>query len=172
MRVVWTLLLVVVSAACLPFESRPASSTAQPMESNTSTAIPIASTAASGGETQSLRPQSTCVPVPTPDYLTVVPTHAPVNGQPSLGVPIQSGVILVQVQQCRDIETIVRKYGLAGPATRYIPGDSVPEHAKRWFRIAVTPGTESATVVELYRHPDDIEYVQLLPEFTGGAAGG
>jgi hypothetical protein len=33
----------------------------------------------------------------------------------------------------------------------------------------VTPGTESATVVG---HPEDIEYVQLIPQFTGGAAGG
>jgi hypothetical protein len=168
MRVACTLLFVTLaSAACLPFESRPASSVS-PMESYTPAAIPIARAAASGSEIQSLAPRSTCVPEPTPEYLAEVPPHAPVNGQPSLGVPIRTGVILVQIQQCRDIETIVRKYGLAGPATRDIPGDSVPEHAKRWFRIAVTPGTEAKTVVELYQHPDDIAYVQLLPEFTGG----
>ena len=44
--------------------------------------------------------------------------------------------------------------------------------ATRWFRVAVAPGTESAIVVELYKHPEDIEYVQLIPEFTGGAAAG
>ena len=35
----------------------------------------------------------------------------------------------------------------------------------------MTVGTESATVVRLFQHPEDIEYVQLLPEFSGGAAG-
>jgi hypothetical protein len=80
----------------------------------------------------------------------------------------------VKIPQCRDIQAILRKYGLAGPATRYIDvpesDDMIANGATRWFRVAVTPGTESATVVELYRHPEDIEYVQLIPEFAGGAA--
>ena len=40
------------------------------------------------------------------------------------------------------------------------------------FRVRVAAGTESVFVVELYKHPEDIEYVQLIPEFTGGAAAG
>jgi len=99
-----------------------------------------------------------------------------VNGQASLGVPIQAGVILVEIRQCRDIQAILGKYGLPGPATRYLDvlesDEMIANGATRWYRIAVTPGTESATVVELYRHPEDIEYVQLIPEFVGAAAGG
>lgn len=82
----------------------------------------------------------------------------------------------MRIPQCRDIQTIVLKYGLLGPAMRYI---DVPESAEliangatRWFRIGVVPGTEAATVVRLYQHPEDIEYVQLIPEFAGGVAGG
>ena len=82
----------------------------------------------------------------------------------------------MKIPQCRDIQAILRKYGLPGPATRYIDvaesDDMIANGATRWFRVVVTPGTESATVVELYRHPEDIEYVQLIPEFTGSAAGG
>lgn len=121
-------------------------------------------------------PSATCNPLPTPDYLNQVPPHAPVNGQPSLGVPVLRGVILVQIQQCRDIAAILLKYALTGPATRFIDVPNTPEYiangAARWFRVGVTPGTESATVVELYRHPEDIRYVQLIPAFLGGAAGG
>ena len=98
------------------------------------------------------------------------------NGQPTLGVPTLSGVILVQIRQCREIQPILLKYGLPGPATRYIDvaetDDMIANGAVRWYRIGVTPGTEGATVVELYRHTEDIEYVQLIPEFRGGAAGG
>ena len=115
--------------------------------------------------------------LPTPDYGSQAePTHAPVNGQPSLGVPTRSGVILVKIPQCRDIQAILAKYGLPGPATRDIDvpesDEMIANGATRWFRVQVTPGTESALVVELYKHPEDIEYVQLIPEFTGGAAAG
>ncbi|HTD63370.1 MAG TPA: hypothetical protein VK732_01395 [Verrucomicrobiae bacterium] len=44
--------------------------------------------------------------------------------------------------------------------------------ATPWFRVAAEPGTESAIVVALYKHPEDIEYVQLIPEFTAGVAAG
>ena len=98
------------------------------------------------------------------------------NGQPSLEVPTRSGMILIEITQCRDIQAILSKYGLPGPATRYLDvaesDEMIANGATRWFRVAVAPGTESAIVVELYKHPDDIEYVQLIPEFTGGAAGG
>jgi len=127
-------------------------------------------------EAQSARPTPTCRVLPTPDYQNQEPPHAPVNGQPSLGEPTLRGVILVKIPQCRDIQAILRKYGLPGPAMRYIEvaesDDMIANGATRWFRVVVTPGTESATVVELYRHPEDIEYVQLIPEFTGSAAGG
>ena len=127
-------------------------------------------------EARTPRPPTTCRVLPTPDYQNQEPPHAPVNGQASLGVPTLPGVILVQIPQCRDIQAILRKYGLPGPATRYIDvaesEDMIANGATRWFRVVVTPGTESATVVELYRHPEDIEYVQLIPEFTGSAAGG
>jgi hypothetical protein len=98
-----------------------------------------------------------------------------VNGQPDIGVPFVRGVILVEIQQCRDIAEIVRRYRLLGPATRYIDVEETPESialgATRWFRVGVVPGTESATVVELYRHPGDIAYVQLLPAQQPGVAG-
>lgn len=119
-------------------------------------------------------PTPTCRVLPTPNY-GPEPSHAPVNGQPSLGVPTVRGVILIKIQQCRDIQAVLQKYGLPGPATRYIDvpvaDDTIANGSARWFRVDVAPGTESATVVELYRHPEDIEYVQLLPEFTGGPAG-
>ena len=98
------------------------------------------------------------------------------NGQPSLGVPTRSGEILIEIAQCRDIQAILVKYGLPGPATRYSDvlesDETIANGATRWFRVGVAPGTESAFVVELYKHPEDIEYVQLIPEFTGGAAAG
>jgi hypothetical protein len=125
-------------------------------------------------EAPTARPAATCRVLPTPDYGPPA-LHAPVNGEPSLGVPTLRGVILVEIRQCHEIQAVLQKYGLAGPATRYIDvaesEEMIANGATRWYRIAVTPGTESATVVELYRHPEDIEYVQLLPEFTGGAAG-
>jgi hypothetical protein len=116
----------------------------------------------------------TCRVLPTPNY-GLEPSHAPVNGQPGLGVPTLRGVILIKIQQCRDVQAILEKYGLPGPATRYIDipesAETIASGATRWYRVDVAAGTESATVVELYRHPEDIEYVQLLPEFTGGPAG-
>ena len=81
-------------------------------------------------------------------------------------------MILVKIVQCRDITQIVTKYGLLGPVTRRVPSAGPSDHISRWYEIGVRVGTESATVVNLFEHPEDIEYVQLLPEFTGGAAGG
>ena len=124
-------------------------------------------------EARTRRPSTTCRVLRTPEPNN--PPHAPVNGQPSLGAPIRSGVILVQTAQCRDIQAVLVKYGLPGPATRYVDvlesDETIANGATRWYLVEVAPGTESATVVELYRHPEDIEYVQLLPQFTGGAAG-
>jgi len=112
-------------------------------------------------------PAARCRVLPTPDYGPQAP-HAPVNGQPSLGVPTLPGVILIEIRQCREIQAILAKYGLPGPAVREIPvaesDENIAIGATRWFRIGVLPGTESAMVVELYRHPEDIEYVQLIPE--------
>jgi hypothetical protein len=143
-----------------------------PLAIGSPTPEPVPSTRVS--EAPTARPAATCRVLPTPDYGPQVP-HAQVNGEPSLGVPTLRGVILVEIRQCREIAAVLQKYGLAGPATRYIDvlesDEMIANGATRWYRIAVTPGTESATVVELYRHPEDIEYVQLLPEFTGGAAG-
>ena len=125
-------------------------------------------------EGRTARPAATCRVLPTPEQIE--PSHAPVNGQPSLGGPTRSGVILIEIAQCRDIQAILSKYGLPGPATRYndvvASDEMIANGAARWYRVAVAPGAESATVVELYKHPEDIEYVQLIPEFTGGAAGG
>ena len=117
-------------------------------------------------EARTPQPPATCRVLPTPERIE--PPHAPVNGQPSLGVPTLPGVILVEIRQCRDIQAILLKYGLPGPAVREIPvaesDENIAIGATRWFRIGVMPGTESAMVVELYRHPEDIEYVQLIPE--------
>ena len=162
------LLFAATTAACSPVAS-----TSAPSVTPTHGQASVATATIAGATPPS---SATCSPLPTPDYLNQVPPHAPVNGQPSLGVPVLSGVILVQIQQCRDIAAILLKYGLPGPATRYIDVPNTPEYiangAARWFRVGVTPGTESATVVELHRHPEDITYVQLIPEFLGGAAGG
>ena len=74
------------------------------------------------------------------------------------------GRILVKIAQCREINEVLRTYGLAGPALRYIEGNPDPAHgAERWFVVSVPAGSESATVVRLFEHPDDIEYVQLIP---------
>jgi hypothetical protein len=163
------LLFAAMTAACAPIASPSAQS---PSSIDSHAAVPIATITGAATPPSS----ATCHPLPTPDYLNQVPPHAPVNGQPTLGVPVLSGVILVQIQQCRDIAAILLKYGLPGPASRYIDVPNTPEYiangAARWFRVGVTPGSESATVVELYRHPEDIAYVQLIPEFLGGAAGG
>ena len=125
-------------------------------------------------EARTARAAATCRVLPTPERIE--PSHAPVNGQPSLGEPTRSGMILIEIAQCRDIQAILSKYGLPGPATRNLDvaesDEMIANGATRWFRIAVAPGTESAIVVELYKHPEDIEYVQLIPEFTGGVAGG
>ena len=132
------------------------------------------SAAASIEFAQTTRPAPTCRVLPTPKRIE--PSHAPVNGQPSLQEPTLSGVILIEIAQCRDIQAILVKYGLSGPATRNIDvpesDEMIANGATRWYRVQVTPGTESAIVVELYKHPEDIEYVQLIPEFTGGAAAG
>jgi hypothetical protein len=144
---------------------------AAPSPSATPTAAPSPSGIAVTFTTGTATP--TCRVLPTPNY-GPEPPHAPVNGQPTIGAPTLSGVILVRIPQCRDIQQILSKYGLPGPATRYIDvaesDEMIANGATRWFRVQVTPGTEAATVVELYRHPEDIEYVQLLPEFQGGVA--
>jgi hypothetical protein len=86
-----------------------------------------------------------------------------VNGVADLGVPVLRGVILVQVAQCRDIAEILKKYGLTGPATRDLPGVTTPESATRWYRVTVPLGSEPQTVVRLHEHPEDVDYVQLIP---------
>lgn len=119
------------------------------------------------------QPPETCMDEATPDYgPTGLPTHAPVNGQPSLSEPHRLGVILVKVVQCRDVAQVLTKYGLPGPASRYIPSASPYEHVARWYLVEVAIGTEPATVVKLFQHPEDIEYVQLLPKRVPSAAGG
>ena len=136
-----------------------------PLAISSPTPEPVPSTMVS--EAPTARPAATCRVFPTPDYGPQAP-HAPVNGQPSLGVPTLPGVILIEIRQCREIQAILAKYGLPGPAVREIPvaesDENIAIGATRWFRIGVLPGTESAIVVELYRHPEDIEYVQLIPE--------
>lgn len=166
-------------AACLPPQSATPSvaRTQSPTSGTTNTPVPNlavgAVPAAPTREVSAPPPLGTCVDLPTPDYgPSAEPLYAPVNGQPSLSGPHQRGVILVKIQQCREITQIVTKYGLLGPATRYIPSADPSDHVARWYRVGVTLGTESATVVNLFAHPEDIEYVQLLPEFVGRAAGG
>jgi hypothetical protein len=166
-------LLVVLGlglAACVS----PASTGPSTRDSPSQSPAPVAATSVPAAPTVSVSPPpGTCTDAPTPDYgPSAEPSHAPVNGQPSLGEPHRRGVILVKIQPCRDIAVILAKYALLGPATREIPSAGPSDHVARWYRITVTVGTESATVVNLFQHPEDIEYVQLLPEFAGGAAGG
>jgi len=75
-----------------------------------------------------------------------------------------------------DFGLILVKYGLAGPATLYLDvapsDDMIANGLARWYQVVVVPGTESRTVVELYGHPEDIEYVQLIPVPGGRAVGG
>jgi hypothetical protein len=176
------LLAPLVFAACLPLQSSPPLAGDVPSQSptpmTTSTPVPnlaigVAPSAPTREVGMGRQPPETCVDEPTPDYgPTALPTHAPVNGQPSLSEPHRRGVILVKIVQCRDIAQILTKYGLLGPATRWVPSAGSSEHIARWYQIGVTVGSESTTVVNLFQHPEDIEYVQLLPEFAGGAAGG
>jgi len=161
--------LIAAVAACSPIATADVDATPGAPE----TPAPRLTPPVSQGDAFAATP-SPCRVLRTPEPNN--PPHAPVNGEPSLGVPTRSGVILVEIAQCRDIQAILRKYGLPGPATRAVlvdaTDDMIANGAARSYRVAVTPGTESATVVELYRHPEDIDYVQLIPEFTGGAAGG
>jgi hypothetical protein len=159
------------AAACSP--STPIAVTSAPLTPPAepeapSPSFPLVPTA-TFAEFATPKPATTCRVLPTPERIE--PSHAPVNGQPSLGVPTLSGVILIQIRQCRDIQAILAKYGLPGPAVRDIPvvesDENIAIGATRWFRIGVMPGTESTMVVELYGHPEDIEYVQLIPEPPG-----
>lgn len=171
----WALFVVAIGAllGCTP---PPAGSAGSPAVAPSAEplATGVGASAPAGTYSFTARPAATCRVLPTPDYIGQEPPHAPVNGQPGLSGPTLRGVILVQIRQCRDIQAILKKYGLPGPATRYIDvpetDDTIANGSARWFRIGVALGTESATVVELYRHPEDIEYVQLIPEFTGGPA--
>lgn len=150
--------LVATVLACSPLApAGSAGALASPEGTPTLSASAVASPRATAPSPDGTR----CVPVPTP--FNPEPSHAPVNGVPDLGVPVLRGAILVQVAQCREITAVLVKYGLAGPATRYIPGVTTPESATRWFRVSVAEGTESQTVVRLHEHPEDIEYVQLIP---------
>src|SRR3954469_7912805 len=129
--------------ACVPGTIPPVISPSIPAETAAAT-TPVATPPPTAvAVTASPSPTQTCVPVATPDFPT--PAHSAVNGQPNIGVPIKTGVILVQIRQCRDIEAIVRKYGLPGPATRYIEGTNSPESATRWYRVGVAVGSEAAT---------------------------
>lgn len=174
------LVLALGLAACVSPQSAPPSAPDVPNQSPTpptNTPVPnlaVGAVPAAPTREVSVSPRpGTCDDLPTPDYgPSAEPSHAPVNGQPRLSGPHQRGVILVKVQQCRDIAQMLTKYGLLGPATRYIPSADPSEHVARWYRVGVTNGTESATVVSLFQHPEDIEYVQLLPELEGRAAGG
>lgn len=157
----WLLGFLVLAAACTPSTSTPSSAPASTAAASLVRASesPMQQPSATASPTQVAAP--TCVPQPTSD--NAEPSHAPVNGIPDLGVPVLRGVILVQVAQCRDIADVLRKYGLTGSAAREIPGVMSPESAARWYRVPVTVGTESQTVVLLHQHPEDIDYVQLIP---------
>lgn len=151
-------IIAITLLACSPEPSSPTASMSQSEASSAPPAVVLATPSAPPAASL------TCVPVPTPE--NPEPSHAPVNGQPDLDVPARMGVVLVQIRQCRDIVDVLQRYGLSGPAVRYIPGVTHPESATRWFVISVPVGTESGTVVRLYAHPEDIEYVQLMPSAT------
>ena len=112
-------------------------------------------------------PESRCsgVATPTPREPAL---YLSVNGQPTLPVPTERGAILVQIQCGRDINAILAKYQLKGPATRHVDVPVTQEYVDigmtRWFRIGVVEGTEGETVVTLFAHPEDIAYVQLIPD--------
>jgi len=101
--------------------------------------------------------------------------HAPVHGQPTLTEPTRAGEILVKVAPSTTIDAVIAKYGLKGPASRTTDLADTPANrvtgALRSFRVGVTPGTEGAVVVELAKHPAEVEYVQLIPVHVGSVAG-
>lgn len=103
------------------------------------------------------------------------PPHAPVHGQPTLPVATRAGEILVKVKTGVAIQAVIARYGLKGPASRYIDLADTPANQKtgalRWFRVPVVEGTEGAAVVALARLPSLVEYVQLIPQFVGSPAG-
>src|SRR6185295_12858205 len=96
-----------LSAAACVQPTRVVEASAPPTPTPSATGITVSFTA---------EPIPTCSVLPTPNY-GPEPSHAPVNGQPTLSEPIMRGVILVKIQQCRDIQAVLQKYGLPGPAT-------------------------------------------------------
>ena len=113
-----------------------------------------------------------------PPLPTLEPAHAPVSGQPTLPVPTREGEILVKVNVRVDIDDVIEKYkkqGLKKPAIRYVDVPNTPANertgALRWFRVRVDKGSEGSVVVELAKHPAEIEYVQLIPTQLPVAAG-
>src|SRR6266850_3839981 len=92
-----------------------ASAAAVAFQLGTQLAITSPAPVTSDAPTLAPQPSTSCRVLRTPEPNN--PTHAPVNGQPSLAVPIQSGVILIEIAQCRHIQAILLKYRLAGPAT-------------------------------------------------------
>jgi len=179
LAIIATLVLTAIASAvavALELAAQPVAITSTApltIEAPIATIDAIGSGPAPATEARTARPAATCRVLPTPEPMN--PPHAPVNGQPSLGVPTLPGVILIEVKQCRDIQAILLKYGLLGPATRDVDvlesDEMIANGATRWFRVGVRPGTESATVVELYQHPEDIEYVQLIPEAPARVTG-
>ena len=130
-------------------------------------AVAIASTqpARPGGGEAIIPLEDRCSNSPVP---TVAEPSGSVNGQPTIAGAIEPGVVLVQIQCGRDINAIVAKYRLKGPARRYLQVP-VTQHnidigATRWYLVAVVSGTEGTTVVALSGHPDDIAFVQLFPD--------
>src|SRR6267143_1650480 len=113
-----TALVAIVFATLVGIAGEPQPPLAVASQSPTS--APSSDPTATTTEAPAGRPTASCRVLPTPDHLNQEPPHAPVNGQPSLGVPTLQGVILVKIPQCRDIQAILGKYGLPGPATRYI----------------------------------------------------
>ena len=112
-------------------------------------------------------PSVSVVPAPTP----CVPgaTSTSVQTLPSGSDQIwayREGLIYAKIAQCRDVDELVRKYALLGPATH---SSSPPFNEgerrvglDRGFHIRVETGDEPALVERLAQWKDDFDYVSLV----------
>jgi hypothetical protein len=127
----------------------------------------------------SLTPQPTAAsPNPTPESTPCVsssvpiatPTHNPRISPAHTEPPYETGVIRLRVQPCRDVDALIAKYGLAGPARHYnrppFNASDIRAGLDRAYVVGVEPGTEKAEVRRLSVFTDDFEYVMLAWIYT------
>lgn len=119
------------------------------------------------GSTVTTESPSSCPPgatVPPPNPQRAQPSG--LSGVTDLPYDYDRGAIRVRIACGREVDALIAKYGLLGPATYWnTPPFSASDEAAgldRAYRITVQTGTEKAEVQRLAGHPEDYEYVQLI----------